>query len=296
LRRTLAALAQQTYPPRARQVIVVDDGSTDHTRAAAESAPIANLRYCRQPHRGATLARNHGAEQATGELLVFVDDDIELLPDTLAELIAILRQPGAQVVLGTLLSEGGGAQPADAPSRPADCVAVPFTECFTGLLAVRAADFRALGMFEDPTGGWPNWDDIDFGYRAQRAGYRIVRSVRGRAIHRDAAARSLALKARRAYQASHAAPRLFRRYPDIAPNLPMFFDKGPVGRDDPPALIVRKLLRRIASTALAVAALEWMERVARRVAPRSAVLQPLQRWIVGAYIYNGFRDGLRDLE
>lgn len=41
----------------------------------------------------------------------------------------------------------------------------------TGLIAIKKSDFFGLGMFQDPTGGWPNWDDVDFGYRAVKVGF-----------------------------------------------------------------------------------------------------------------------------
>ena len=256
------------------------------------------MRYCRQLNRGATLARNLGAGQAAGELLVFVDDDIELLPDTLAEMIRLLQRPERQVVVGTLLVGQANGPAATTPVNGATCRdrVVPFTECLAGLLGVRAADFRALGMFRDPTGGWPNWDDVDFGYRAQRSGYRIVCSGRGQAIHHDASAASLAGRCQRYYQASRSASRLLRTYPDIAPHLPMFRDKSPIQRKDSVGLVARKLLRQAASARMTVSAMELLERVLRRIAPRPGLLQPLHRWIVGAYIFRGFRRGLDETE
>lgn len=298
LRTTLAALAEQTYPASGLEIIVVDDGSTDDTHQVACSAPCKHLRYCRQLNRGATLARNLGAGQAAGEFLVFVDDDIELLPDTLAEIIHLLQRPERQVVVGTLLADQANRPPATAPATGGTCRdrVVPFTECLAGLLGVRAADFRALGMFHDPTGGWPNWDDVDFGYRAERSGYRIVRSGRGQAIHHDNFAASLTGRCQRCYQASRSAARLFRTYPDIAPHIPMFRDMSPIQRRDSVGLIARKLLRQAASVRMTVSAMEWIERVLRRIAPRPGLLEPLHRWIVGASIFRGFRRGLDETE
>jgi hypothetical protein len=68
----------------------------------------------------------------------------------------------------------------------------------------------------------------------------------------------------------------------------MFADKGPVvWPGDRPALVARKLLRHVSSAWPTLRLLEWLE---RRV-PSAA----LRRWIVGGYLWQGYRRGLREL-
>ena len=55
------------------RILVVDDGSTDSVPQAA--AEFRDVRYLRIDHRGLSAARNHGAREATGEILAFLDDD-----------------------------------------------------------------------------------------------------------------------------------------------------------------------------------------------------------------------------
>ncbi len=75
----------------------------------------------------------------------------------------------------------------------------------------------------------------------------------------------------------------------------MFHDKTPISwRTDPPRLIVRKLARQAASTRPAVWALQQLVRIVERVHPSPALLRPLYRWVIGAYIYRGYRQGLKD--
>ena len=71
LRQTLGALAQQTYTRR--EVVVVDDGSTDHTREIVRC--YANVHYLFQSNRGPAAARNAGARHAQGDCYAFTDDD-----------------------------------------------------------------------------------------------------------------------------------------------------------------------------------------------------------------------------
>jgi hypothetical protein len=283
---TLGAVAAQTLPAAKLEVIVVDDGASDATRRVVQSAALPQTHYQPQTRQGATQARNNGAQLARGGLLVFLDDDIELGPDTL-RLLAEAHQarPGA-VVVGQLLNPG------DPPPAAAALVAAPFTECYTGLLSVAAADFAALGRFRDVTGGWPNWDDVEFGYRVTQTGVPLLRCPGAWAVHHDVSAQSLAATARRSLAAGQSAARLFQAHPGIQGQLPMFADKTPVQWGvDGPALVARKLLRHLTSAWPVLHLLEWLEQ-RTATGPRGAALR---RWIIGGYIWQGYRRGLREL-
>ena len=85
LRDTLAALMDMDYPPNLYEVIVVDDGGENETREVVEhfTGRAPGVTYVAQDHAGVAAARNRGADQATGDLLVFVDDDIVVAADHL---------------------------------------------------------------------------------------------------------------------------------------------------------------------------------------------------------------------
>jgi GT2 family glycosyltransferase/glycosyltransferase involved in cell wall biosynthesis len=73
----LDALARQSVLPQEFEVLVVDDGSTDGTGEVVASCRYPfTLRYCRQEQGGPGTARNLGIEQAAGELILFIGDDI----------------------------------------------------------------------------------------------------------------------------------------------------------------------------------------------------------------------------
>jgi glycosyltransferase involved in cell wall biosynthesis len=92
LRQTLAGLARQDFPRGTWEVLVIDNNSTDHTRAvvaefaASDPAP----RYLLETKQGLDYGRNRAIAEARGDLIVFADDDILMSPDWLSQLVAPL--------------------------------------------------------------------------------------------------------------------------------------------------------------------------------------------------------------
>ena len=81
----LASIAPQAAAAGA-ELLVVDDGPDAQT---ADVARRHGARYVAHPHsRGLNAARNTGIDAARGELLVFVDDDVEVRPGWLGALLA----------------------------------------------------------------------------------------------------------------------------------------------------------------------------------------------------------------
>jgi glycosyltransferase involved in cell wall biosynthesis len=92
LRRAIESVLRQTVRPR--EIIVVDDGSTDNTAAiAAEYA--SGVTCLRQAHQGLSVARNEGVTRSASDWVAFLDADDEWLPTKLERQLAILRDyPG----------------------------------------------------------------------------------------------------------------------------------------------------------------------------------------------------------
>src|SRR5467141_2905334 len=76
-----SALAQD-FPPEQREILVVDDGSTDDTQERLRKFGEA-IRYLRKPNGGQASAFNFGFEHACGEVIALLDADDVWLPEKL---------------------------------------------------------------------------------------------------------------------------------------------------------------------------------------------------------------------
>jgi len=83
----LKTLFEQTYP--SYEVIVVDDGSTDKTASTASHYPV---KLVPGDHRGPGVARNRGAEEASGDILVFLDADMEFHQEFIEKLVKPIEE------------------------------------------------------------------------------------------------------------------------------------------------------------------------------------------------------------
>ncbi len=84
----IESVLTQSYPNR--EIIVVDDGSTDNTAEVARRYSIVSYVY--RENAGPSAARNAGVEAGRGKYLVFLDADDRLLPEALEIGVDCLRQ------------------------------------------------------------------------------------------------------------------------------------------------------------------------------------------------------------
>ena len=94
------SVLNQTY--QNLEVILVNDGSTDHSVALCEHlrAQDSRVRVLHKPNGGVGDSRNAGLAMATGELLAFVDNDDRMEPTNLAELVDLMQRHHADVAIG----------------------------------------------------------------------------------------------------------------------------------------------------------------------------------------------------
>jgi glycosyltransferase involved in cell wall biosynthesis len=182
--RTLKSLESQDLGPDLFEVVVVLDGTEDDSEAELHSLhPAHRLRWVNQPQGGLAAARNTGAHQASNELLVFYDDDMQADPGLVrAHLDAHVRH-GDVIVQGFYpmapeFLQGGTALAYDRSHRLAIATLETSLDAAVGIwggnISVRRDTFFRVGGF-DP-GNFRDYgaEDTDFGLRAASAGVAVV--------------------------------------------------------------------------------------------------------------------------
>jgi hypothetical protein len=175
------------------ELIVVDDGSTDASAELAASFGAIVIRH--ETPLGPAAARNVGAQAATAPLVFFLDADVAVHRDTLSRALARFEaDAGLAALFGSYDDEPTapglvsqfrnllhhyvhqqGTFVAD--SRPAHSF-------WTGCGAIRRQIFLDLGGFDPRLYRRPAIEDIEFGYRLTRAGYRVLLARDVQATHR----------------------------------------------------------------------------------------------------------------
>lgn len=113
LKASLESLQRQTLPADGFEIIVVDNGSTDHTEAVARTfAASLQLIYTRKEEPGLHVGRHEGLRLARSDLLIFADDDIEAEPTWLEAISTAFDDPAVAMV-------GGNNYPAFEEEPPA---------------------------------------------------------------------------------------------------------------------------------------------------------------------------------
>ena len=159
----LASLRAQEGAPE-YELVVVDNGSSDATPDVAR-AHGALYAFVAEPNRG--KARNAGIARATGDAIVFVDDDVVTPPHFLAAHAKAHRDE-----IFPLAVSGPILNVPDASHRPVPAAA-NFSRAFfvTCNVSVRAASLRAVGGFDEDFDLY-GWEDTELGARLRAHGVR----------------------------------------------------------------------------------------------------------------------------
>ena len=198
--RLLSELDRQDYPHGRCDVVVALDGDVDGSAGVIRglSTQLTTTVLLLQPPGrerglGAGAARNAGAQQAKGRLLLFLDDDVEPIRSDL--LIAHARRHADAAAANALVV--GSCAPRDAhlthrhgqmvrnwwvehsAAAAADGARLGFADVLTGNLSCSAASFAALGGFA----ALPRREDWEFGHRALSAGFTVHAAPDAAVLH-----------------------------------------------------------------------------------------------------------------
>ncbi len=210
LGRCLDALSAQSRRPR--EIIVVDDGSTDDTAKVARGYGV---RVIQQANAGPAAARNAGARAARGDLLLFTDADCVPAPDWVERMAAPFAEPtvaGAKGVYQTDQVEAVARfvqiEYEDKYDRMRGQEQIDFIDTYSA--AYRRHLFLQAGGF-DVTFPTASVEDQEFSFRLARAGHRFVFVPDARVTHLHD--RTLPEYAHRKFWIGYWKALVTRRYP-----------------------------------------------------------------------------------
>lgn len=192
LARVLGGLDRQAVDPSTFEVVIIDDGSTDDTRSwlAQHRERAYAVNAVHQENGGPARARNRGVEAARGELILFLDDDVEPMPELVAEHLKSHDAERDVVVMGPLASLDHYAQPWVAWEQAkveAQYAAMlrgdwepTFRQFWTGNASLEKAHILAAGGF-DPT--FLRAEDVELGRRLHERGLKFRFNPAARGLH-----------------------------------------------------------------------------------------------------------------
>lgn len=208
VRRCLASLVsiRAASPYADLEIMVLDNAPSDES-TRQEATRLPRVRYVREPRPGLNFARNRALQEASGEIIAFIDDDAVADREWLAGLFEGLREnPGAVAVTGLVLpyeletpaqilfEKAGGFRRGfdkiryDRRNERLD----PYFPCGAGIfgagcnMAFRREVVLQLGGFDEAldTGApLPGGGDLDIFYRVVRAGHPLVYEPRLLVFH-----------------------------------------------------------------------------------------------------------------
>lgn len=94
----LESIQEQTY--KDKEIIVIDDGSTDDTGKIVSEFNSENIKYIYQENSGAPAARNNGLKYATGKYIIFFDADDKMHKNMIETLVEKQVTSKAEIVIG----------------------------------------------------------------------------------------------------------------------------------------------------------------------------------------------------
>jgi len=305
LLRTLDALERQTVPGDRFEVIVVDDGSDDPHRARVqEFAQRLGFTRVEKNQGGLASARNAGAERARGDVLYFLDDDVEPAPDAVEQHLSshgTAKEPLAAV--GALpypestrwtcflwyLERSGHYDLYKDPSKYPE--GRPPLPPLNGNSSITREAFFRVGRYDE---GFRQYggEDLELGYRLAKAGVRFVYNPRAVGYHHHL--KDFPQFCTDMERAGESLIRIYDKYPEIKQA-----KKIDVLEDPFSALPAKKkLIKAVMSATLAVPGILALPRAAIRLGQGAYTLRyalfPLYRWVAHAHYAMGMRRGLAD--
>jgi glycosyltransferase involved in cell wall biosynthesis len=306
-------LAQDAATP-SYEVIVVDDGAQRpvfpylETIIDSTSVPI---RCLRKSNGGVASARNFGASHASGEFLLFTDDDMSVPPTYVLTHFEIQSQYGPAAINCEFKWQVEGDNPAflrwyercyaHPMQGPSDLLEIQpgLFICKSGMmtgcnLSIRKVDFDRIGGFDDGYRG-ASCEDQDFSARLANEGFcrgLVCRNIVLTHVETHNSVFRLCQRIRRgAAETVRLVKRMRQRY---GYNTAVERLNGPISlRNDPLKVIVKKFIKQIIALEPFLTVLLAIVWLLERIAPNSTMLNKCYEALTAAFFQKGWREGLR---
>jgi glycosyltransferase involved in cell wall biosynthesis len=226
LAHVIPTLLASDLAPERFELLVCDSNSTDGTAEylARVGAEHPNVRHLPGSYSGRAAARNAGIEAALGEVVLFNDSDILASPDLLSRHLEHHRRRRGIAVVGwevQVRNLDDYARQRDHPEErrhlhPPSRKRLSWLYFLTGNASVRRADLVRVGRFDESFTGYGH-EDLELGYRLQKAGIEILYEPRAVNYHcQDVGHGDQTNKMR---LAGRSTVRFYRKHPDFAVKL-----------------------------------------------------------------------------
>jgi glycosyltransferase involved in cell wall biosynthesis len=300
LRETVEKLRGQDFPSEDYEIVVVDDGSNPPVAFEKEFTVAPNIKIIRLEGEERSVARNTGAREAHGELLIFIDDDIAVKSDFVEKHWQAHQEFSDALAVGEILL------PAESQNTPfgrfrqrLEKDGIPRQRglvaeknfCTAQNMSIIKSDFLNLkGFTEDIVSS----EDQEFALRHTAQGGNVVFLPEASAIHNDNA-----LDIRGYCQRNEWGSRLmlpfYERYPDFPPNVEREKVNGLVkwGKESV-GISIRKMVKTMLASKLSVAILFKTADALEKIAPDSSILDKIYRLLLGAHIFRGYRVAMKE--
>ncbi len=290
LAEAIERVESQTIPKEQYEVIVIDNDSSDDTRTILEQkAKVhSNLKFGLQEKPGAAATRNAGMRLAKGEVILFIDDDVQAEPALVqAHLECHCKNPNTSVIGSVSMPWGDTSDPflrylrdhrilnPYTPSKgPID-----FSYYHTCNVSTPTQILLSVGGFNENFKIY-GMEDIELGYRLEKAGCRMVFASDARAIHyrfpgyRDFLERS--------EQAGYSLGQLIRLHPELKNR---FVECSRIGRH---LRNVHSLYRWTAAAMSPVVKLLADWETTRGTAPLTRLMDAHYNWSIRYHFFLGY--------
>jgi glycosyltransferase involved in cell wall biosynthesis len=294
LPRTLDALAAQTAAPESFEVVVVVDGPSQPLEAFLRNAatPFA-LRWLVQPRQGETSARNLALRHARGAVVISTDDDTIPVPTWVERHASWHKQTTRYVVAGNVRNHPESpemflAETVAWTNGWAEWVERTASSATHGHISdsnfsIRREHLIGVGGWESALQGYGGFDDVELGYRLQRAGLKMEIDLEAITFHRYTKKLPALLQHMRAR--GRAEIFFYEKYPERIEDIAL---PGLLGSSLHRSLFY--LASLVPERSFAAFAARVAPRIETRNWPKNALTRSFVRLLTGVYLCRGYWD------